>query len=88
MIIKFKDHDTWRIFGEVDHVSYRDVNGDPDKCGINSDILKYRPSDERAIVGKWVEMEFFTKNMNAPTIVIACTPIFLMNDHGRTVETI
>lgn len=88
MIIKFKDHDTWVIFGEVDHISYRDVKGDPDKCGVDSSVLRYRPSDEEVAIGKWVEISFFTKNMNEQTTVIACAPIYLMNDQGRTVETI
>jgi hypothetical protein len=87
MIIKFKSKDTWVIFGEVDHVEYNDIDH-PKKEGIRSDIVVYDPPRDQATVGKWVGMGFFTKNMNEATEIIACTPIYIMNDQGRTVETI
>jgi hypothetical protein len=87
MIIKFKSGDTWVVFGEVDHVEYSDNDYDPKKTAVRSDVIVYEPPDDQAAV-KWVGMGFFTKNMNAPTEVIACSPIYLMNDQGRTVETI
>jgi hypothetical protein len=88
MIIKFKSNDTWVVFGEVDHVEYRDINYDPRKEAIKSDVIVYDPPNDQAVVGKWIAMDFFTKNMNAATEIMACTPIYLMNDQGRTVETI
>ena len=91
MIIKFKDKDTWVVFGEVDHVEYRNMTAageNPNQMGISSDVLQYRPSDDHPAVGDWIEMSFFTKNMTEATRVIACTPIYIMNDQGRTVETI
>lgn len=88
MIIKFKSKDTWVIFGEVDHVEYNDIDHDPKRDGIRSDVIVYDPPNDQAAVGKWVGMGFFTKNMNQATEIIACTPIYIMNDQGRTVETI
>jgi hypothetical protein len=87
MIIKFKSGDTWVVFGEVDHVEYRESDYFPEKMAVSSDVLVYDPSKDQPGF-KRIEMSFFTKNMNAATEVIACTPIYLMNDQGRTVETI
>lgn len=87
MIIKFKSGDTWVVFGEVDHVEYNDSDYDPMRSGVRSDVITYDPPNDQAKV-KWIWMGFFTKNMTAPTEVIACSPIYLMNDQGRTVETI
>lgn len=88
MIIKFQSGESWVVFGEVDHVEYRDIDFDPKRDVGSADVLVYDPPRNQATVGKWVSMEFFTKNMNAATEIIACTPIYLMNDQGRTVETI
>jgi len=88
MIIKFKSGKTWVVFGEVDHVEYNDIDLDPKKDAVNSDVIVYEPPDDQAAIGKCVALGFFTKNMNASTEVIAYSPIYLMNDQGRTVETI
>jgi hypothetical protein len=34
------------------------------------------------------ELSFFTKNMNDATVIRCFNPIYIMNDQGRTVETI
>ena len=86
MIIKFKSQDTWVIFGEVDHVEYSDI--DTERDAISSTAIVYDPPNGCVTVGKSVGIGFFTKNMNEATEVIAYTPIYLMNDQGRTVETI
>jgi hypothetical protein len=90
MIIKFKSKDTWVVFGEVDHVEYRNMTAkgeDPKKMGISSDVILYEPADDGAVV-EWFGMGFFTKNMTESTEIIACAPIYLMNDQGKTVETL
>jgi hypothetical protein len=88
MIVKFKDYDTWVVFGEVDHVEYKDIDFDPERVGLSSDTCLYRPTNDQAAIGKWVKIRLFTKFMNEATEIIACSPIYLMNDQGRTVETI
>ncbi len=90
MIIKFKSKDTWVVFGEVDHVEYRNMTAkgeDPKKMGIESDIILYDPPDD-GVTTEWFGIGFYTKNMDDSTQIIACAPIYLMNDQGRTVETI
>ncbi len=87
MIIKFKSNASWVIFGEVDHVEYREIKEDLDKMAMSSSVLKYAPPGDAA-AGTWIGLSFFTKNMTEATEIIASTPIYLMNDEGRTVETI
>jgi hypothetical protein len=87
MIIKFKSGDTWVVFGEVDHVEYRELDYFPDKMAVSSNVLVYDPPKDQSAFNR-IAMSFFTKNMNAATEAIACTPIYLMNDQGRTVEII
>ena len=88
MIIKFKSGDTWVMFGEVDHVEYNDIDYNPKSDAVRSEVIVYDPPNDQAAIGKWVGLGFFTKNMNESTEVIACTPVYIMNDQGRTVETI
>ena len=88
MIIKFKSDKIWVVFGEVDHVEYNDIDFDPKKDAARSDVIVYEPPSGQAVTGKCVGLGFFTKNMSEATEVIAYSPIYLMNDHGQTVETI
>jgi hypothetical protein len=87
MIIKFKSNGTWVVFGEVDHVEYNKSDFDPQKDAVSSGVIIYDPADDQPVVNR-ISMGFFTKNMNEATQIIACSPIYLMNDQGRTVETI
>lgn len=87
MIIKFKSKDTWVVFGEVDHVEYNETDFDPQRGVVSSGVIVFDPPSDQPVVRR-VGMGFFTKNMNEATEIIACSPIYLMNDNGRTVETI
>lgn len=87
MIIKFKSKDTWVIFGEVDHVEYNDLDFNPEKDVASNGVTVFDPPSDQPAINR-VGMGFFTKNMNEATEIIACSPIYLMNDQGRTVETI
>ena len=87
MIIKFKSGDTWVFFGEVDHVEYKDTNFDPERELVSHGVIVYDPPNDQPVINR-VAIGFFRRNMNAETQIIACSPIYLMNDQGRTVETI
>jgi hypothetical protein len=86
MIIKFESRERWVVFGEVDHIEYEEIPSDS-PMAVSADSLCYPPSD-RMGGERCVLLSFFTKNMNAPTVAVAYSPIYLMNDQGRTVETI
>lgn len=84
MIIKFKHDNTWVVFGEVNHVEYCYMDG---KEPIAEKALVYG-SEVNQPDCKQVGMGFFTKNMDEPTQIVAYSPIYLMNDQGKTIETI
>ena len=84
MIIKFKSCGQWVVFGEIDHVEYGDAE---EMVGKPSNLLEY-PAANDAAAGTKKSLSFFSKNMTEATVIEAYTPIYLMNDHGQTVETI
>jgi hypothetical protein len=88
MIIKFQSRDTWVVFGEVNHVEYSDIGYNPHDCAVRSEVIVFESPNNQAAQGKWIAMGFFTKNMDEPKEIIACTPIYLMNDQGKTIEVI
>lgn len=92
MILKFRTAEGWMIYGELDSVEYKQV---PDCIGKNTnipvaiDVLDFTGGIDYPIAnGDKRQVNFFSKYMNAQTCIIAYTPIYLMNDEGRTVETI
>lgn len=89
MIIKFQERNGWVMFGEIDHLEYSDISPCEPNCGVavSDRVLVYDPPNTPAI-SKDVRVSFFTKNMNEATVIHAYSPIYIMNDQGRTVETI
>jgi hypothetical protein len=88
MILKFKTGQMWVLYGEIDHLTYEPFN--ERGAGIPGDVLLYEASDEQQECPalRPYRLTFFTKNMNEATVIHAYAPIYLMNDQGRTVETI
>jgi len=84
MIIKFLSGSTWVVFGEVDHIEY----GEIEPSEISPEAIVYDIPNNNLPSRKQVGIGFFTKNMNEATQVVAYPPIYIMNDQGRTVETI
>jgi len=91
MIVKFQEKNRWIVFGEIDHVEYEEIKRDSDNTGEGDkgDALVYEPPYSSGENGnRLIEMSFFTKNMTEATVINAYSPIYLMNDQGRTVEII
>jgi len=88
MLIKFKENDSWVIFGEIDHIIYEEANRENEDNSSEKD----HPLFFRAATGDTdalkMKLDFFTKNMSEATVIFAYSPIYLMNDNGRTIETI
>jgi len=89
MIIKFQDGNKWRIFDEIDSLEYTHLkNGEAADC--QTAALDYTgelvPADKPQ--EKRVELWFMNKNQLTPSQVIAYCPVYLMNNEGRTIETI
>ncbi|MFA5340216.1 MAG: hypothetical protein WC332_00420 [Clostridia bacterium] len=87
MIIKFQENEKWVIFSEVDHVEYEPVvTGN--NVGYGGGIICYNPPNNKKPANECFELSFFTKNMTEATVIHAYSPIYLMNDNGKTIETI
>lgn len=86
MIIKFFEKDSTVIFGEVDHVQYSEIKNDQ-SGGTVSGVIKYQQGDTPA-KERYMALSFFTKNMAEATRIECYSPIYLMNDNGKTIEII
>lgn len=88
MIIKFQVGDSWQLYDEVDSVRYGMITDDDGLKEGTIDFTKREPmrigptNSERALVA------FINKNQTEETLILAYTPIYLMNNNGRTIETI
>jgi hypothetical protein len=89
MIIKFthgrtKETETWEVFGDIDHYSFCEHFPLP-----ANQIPKGRLDfTEDANENRRWDISFFTKNMTEATEIVAHSPIFILNDDGRTVDKI
>jgi len=86
MIIKFFEKDSTVIFGEIDHVEYSEISKNQSSCESNG-VLKYQRGNTPA-KEKLMAMSLFTKNMTEATQIQCYSPIYLMNDSGKTIEII
>lgn len=92
MIIKFYNpcDDMWELFDEIDSLSYRKFEIDeplPDTLQDDCDIIDFTIRRPQLVESKAV-IDFMNKNQTAGTRIIAFRPIYLMNNNGRTIETI
>jgi len=90
MILKFQSGKTWIVFGELDHVEYEYLGRKDETVGYGYPIICFPPPDDNVLTPAIQEYDirFFTKGMNEGKQIHAFSPIYLMNDQGRTVETI
>lgn len=98
MILKIQAGNGWEIFGDVDRVSHRVI---PTKeiMGVRDDVVdltvaqeyaeKERAARDGGAQGFGPRKELLISKGGANLRqIIAYSPIYLMNDNGRTVETI
>lgn len=89
MIIKFthgitKESETWEVFGDIDHYSFCMHSANEMK-----DILKHRLdfTDGQNLNNVW-DISLFRKDTPGIMEIAAHSPIFILNDEGRTVDKI
>lgn len=95
MIIKFEVNGAWQFFDDVDSFMYRKLGKfDLDAEGLGlvdaidyTETLHSIASGNDGFPGR-VLMTFMNSKQLAQSQVIAYSPIYLMNNQGRTVETI
>lgn len=89
MIIKVMHDRGFTLYGEVDLITVSVL--DP-RCGIGDEVIDHR-SDQLSKPDEPAQREtysikFMNKNQTAETVILSHSPVYIMNDQGRTVETI
>jgi hypothetical protein len=97
MIIKFEVNGAWQMFDDVDSLMYRKLgpfNGDMAiKDDDRVEFIDYTEtmnsicSNEAGYPGR-VLLTFMNSKQLASSQVVAFSPIYLMNNNGRTIEVI
>jgi hypothetical protein len=93
MIIKFEVNGAWQIFDDVDSLMYRKLGKfDLDLEGTES-VIDYTNSIHNISSGNdgtpyRVLLTFMNSKQLSESQVVAFSPIYLMNNQGRTIETI
>lgn len=88
MIIKFRVCDSWQLYDEVDSIRYGRLTG---REGLKEGTIDFTKREEDRPVpanSEKVLIAFMNKNQTEETLVVAYSPIYLMNNNGRTIETI
>lgn len=93
MIIKFEVNGAWQMYDDVDSLMYRKLGAydvdleEPEQVIDFTDTVGNISSDKHGYSGR-VLLTFMNSKQLANSQIIAFSPIYIMNEHGRTVETI
>jgi hypothetical protein len=93
MIIKFEVNGAWQFFDDVDSLMYRKLGNfdvkleDPDEVIDYTETISSICSEIDGTSGR-VLLTFMNSKQLAQSQVVAFSPIYLMNENGKTVEVI
>jgi hypothetical protein len=96
MIIKFEVNGAWQLFDDVDSLMYRKLGAWGLELDDVRNIIDYTGTintvhsadvPEPSYPGR-VLLTFMNSKQTENSQVIAYSPIYLMNDQGRTIDTI
>jgi hypothetical protein len=93
MIIKFEVNGAWQFFDDVDSLMYRKLGNfdvkleDPDEVIDYTETISSIGSEIDGTSGR-VLLTFMNSKQLAQSQVVAFSPIYLMNENGKTVEVI
>jgi hypothetical protein len=93
MIIKFEVNGAWQLFDDVDSLMYRKLGNFDVKLEAPEVVIDYTEtigainSDKNGNPGR-VLLTFMNSKQLAESQVVAFSPIYLMNENGKTIETI
>jgi len=95
MIVKFEVDEAWQIFDDVDSLMYRKLRGDFKYIELEDSqaIIDYTKTIVNGLEMKEgtpnrILLTFMNSKQLDNTQVVAYSPIYLMNNNGRTIETI
>jgi hypothetical protein len=93
MIIKFEVNGAWQFFDDVDSLMYRKLGAfaldleEPEQVIDFTETMENIASDSVGNPGR-VLLSFMNSKQLAQSQVIAFSPVYLMNENGKTVEVI
>ena len=93
MIIKFEVNGAWQIFDDVDSLMYRRLGNfqldleEPEVVIDYTETMNSICSDDKGNPGR-VLLTFMNSKQLEQYQVVAFSPIYLMNNQGRTIETV
>lgn len=93
MIIKFEVNGAWQLFDDVDSLMYRKLGNFDLDLEEPELVIDYTNSAHNICSGKEgtpnrVLLTFMNSKQLAQSQVVAFSPIYLMNENGKTVEII
>ena len=93
MIIKFEVNGAWQLFDDVDSLIYRKLGNFDVKLEEPEQIIDYTDSLHNICPGNEgtsgrVLLTFMNSKQLAESQVVAFSPIYLMNENGKTIEVI
>ncbi len=93
MIIKFEVNGAWQMFDDVDSLAYRKLGPFTADIDEHEQIIDYTETLSNICSGNEgtpgrVLLTFMNSKQLAPSQVAAFSPIYLMNNEGRTIEVI
>jgi hypothetical protein len=86
MIIKFQSKNRWVYFGDVDQCEH-EVLGNAGCSAYDESVSVYQPPPGERPAERFVEL-VFSQGKPEGRIVYAYSPIYLMNNEGKTIDVI
>lgn len=93
MIVKVKTDCGWTLFDGADRLDYRHYQR-KEHLGVRQDVFDYtnnKPGDNTIITSDddyCIELWVYSKKDNDPIQILARSPVYILNNNGRTIETI
>lgn len=94
MIIKFKAGEGWQMYDDVDSLRYYRLDAFLPDIELENGFIDFTdtistdgPVDSNGYPNR-VLLEFMNSKQTKESQIIAHSPIYLMNNQGRTIETI
>ena len=93
MIIKFEVDEAWQLFDDVDSLMYRKLGAfgadleEPELVIDYTNTISNVASDEEGNPGR-VLITFMNSKQLSQSQIVAFSPIYVMNENGKTIEVI
>jgi len=87
MIIKFSVNGAWQMYDDVDSIRVKRIT-DATPEVFNGDVIDFTTEEPPAVGSERIWIRFMNSKQFAESEIIAYSPVYLMNNNGKTIETI